>query len=271
MLEDNNYDDLGQETGHPTETSFESKGSNDNISSKDDCNELTRKKSRGSKVRRARRKAYRPYYQLSERERIMREERERLRVERLMERMRAKGRVIAPYNTTQFIMADHSDESEELMNLLKDPEETENIVPVTYQDHEEYYYSSPSDEDEFMSKEFLKDYDKEQVRNLEMMSRQMLLKEYMIIMRKNDDLETKLGALTLKEKKKMKEQRARDMLQQMEEELEELRQENRTLIRSNSEIHEMLRKSLKPQPLDDMKDVDQEFPVNDTGYESNQN
>ena len=53
-----------------------------------------------------------PYYQLSEEEQLRREERERRRVERLMASMRARGRVIAPYNTTQFLIEEHETEVE---------------------------------------------------------------------------------------------------------------------------------------------------------------
>merc|ERR1719153_484974 len=71
----------------------------------------TAPRSRRCKARRARRKAYLPYYQLSEEERILREENERLRLVKLRDRMKAKGRIIAPYNTTQFLMADHHDDT----------------------------------------------------------------------------------------------------------------------------------------------------------------
>ena len=59
------------------------------------------------KARRARRKAYRPYYQLTEEQRRVREDRERLRELKQQERMVAKGRITAPYNTTQFLMSDN--------------------------------------------------------------------------------------------------------------------------------------------------------------------
>merc|ERR1712106_181673 len=95
-----------------------------------------------SKKRRGRREAYRPYYQLSERERNMREEKEQMRIVKLRERMRAKGRIMAPYNTTQFLMADHPEDTFELL------EKEQNYD----------FYSSQSDED-YMSKEFNKDYD----------------------------------------------------------------------------------------------------------------
>jgi len=133
-------------------------------------------RSKMSKKRRGRREAYRPYYQLSERERNMREEKERMRIVKLRERMRAKGRIMAPYNTTQFLMADHPEDTFELL------EKEQNYD----------FYSSQSDED-YMSKEFNKDYDIGHITHLEKMSKEMLLNEYMRLERKNDDLEGRLG------------------------------------------------------------------------------
>jgi len=131
-----------------------------------------------TKKRRRRREAYRPYYQLSERERNLREEKERMRIVKLRERMRAKGRILAPYNTTQFLMADHPEDTLELSELLENEQNFD-------------FYSSQSDED-FMSKEFNKDYDIQHVTHLEKMSKEMLLKEYMRLERKNDALEGRL-------------------------------------------------------------------------------
>lgn len=241
--QENSHDDLGMEVPQ-TETSLERPGKGEDLSDTDEgAGGHTLKQRCGtSKVRRARRKAYQPYYRLSEAERIRREDREKLRVVKLMERMRAKGRAIAPYNTTQFIMADHPDDTTELLKLLERPNERKRDK-ASMDDEEEYYYSSPSDEEDFMSKEFIKDYNKQQVNNLEMMSKQMLLREYMIVLRKNEALESRLGIVQEKENKKTEELKRIEMLKNMKEELESLRQENLKLMRSNSEIHEILSKS----------------------------
>ena len=86
----------------------------------------------------------------------------------------------------------------------------------------------------------MKDYDMQHVNNLEMMSKKMLMKEYIVILRKNEALEMRLGVIHERENKKIREQKYRDCLQQMEEELESLRKQNQTLQRHNSEIHELL-------------------------------
>eukprot|EP00090_Calanus_glacialis_P043859 TRINITY_DN7775_c0_g1_i1.p1 TRINITY_DN7775_c0_g1~~TRINITY_DN7775_c0_g1_i1.p1 ORF type:complete len:279 (-),score=75.52 TRINITY_DN7775_c0_g1_i1:106-942(-) len=271
--QENSHEDLGMEVPR-TETSLERPGKDEDLSDTDEGpggHTLTQRRCGASKVRRARRKAYQPYYRLSEAERIMREDREKLRVVKLMERMRAKGRAIAPYNTTQFIMADHAEDTTELLKLLERPNERK-TDKASMDDEEEYYYSSPSDEEDFMSKEFIKDYNRQQVNNLEMMSKQMLLREYMIVLRKNETLESRLSIVQEKENEKNEELKRVEMLKNMKEELDSLRQENQKLVRSNSEIHEILSKSTSNFSEDDEnKDDDQCTPLNDTGYESNQN
>jgi hypothetical protein len=71
------------------------------------------------KNRRGRRETYCPYYQLSNSQRTMREERERMRIVKLRTQMRAKGRIIPPYNTTHFIMADHQEDSFECSSTFE--------------------------------------------------------------------------------------------------------------------------------------------------------
>lgn len=264
QTQENNHDDLGMEV-HRTETCLESHGRDEGLEG-----HTLQSRQGGRKVRRAKRKAYKPYYALSEDERILREEREKMRVAKLMERMKAKGRVIAPYNTTQFIMADHEVENVDLVQLLDKPI-VQNTRKVSASDEDEEYYLSPSDDDDFISKEFMKDYDKQHVNNLEMMSKKMLMKEYIVILRKNEALELRLGVIHERENKKIREQKYRDCLQQMEEELESLRKQNQTLQRHNSEIHELLeQKSEFYSKEGGTIKEDQDSPLNDTGYESNQ-
>jgi len=179
------------------------------------------------KTRRARRKAFRPYYQLSEEERDVREEREKQRVAKLKERMWAKGRIIAPYNTTQFLMADH-------------PEE-------------DFYFCKPTDDQDFMNKEFKKDYDVQYINRLEKMTKEMLLNEYMIIERKNENLEERLERSRQRDEEKMRnetefltanttmEDDAVEKISKFQREMERLRMENQRLLAENIEMKEMLR------------------------------
>jgi len=246
----NSHDDLGMRVRR-TEGSMEREShekSEDHSESDDGSVHIT--KQRKGKTRRTRRKSYRPYlpyYQLSEPERIRREEREKLRVVKLMERMRAKGRVIAPYNTTQFIMADHPDDTIELLKLLEAPNKIISANKTIPEEDEEYYYFSPLDEEDFNCKEFNKDYDKQHVNNLEMMSKEMLLNEYMMIVEKNEILEARMETVKDKDKLTVGTQTTSDnaKVSQLKDEMESLLQENKQLMRSNSEIKEMLKKSSK--------------------------
>merc|ERR1719150_2135417 len=93
------------------------------------------------RCRRKKKETFRPYYALTESERQEREDSEAARVERLMVEMKAKGRVIAPYNTTQFLISDHGDEV----------------------DMDDYYSpdSNEEDDEDFLSREFNKDYEQQ--------------------------------------------------------------------------------------------------------------
>ena len=91
----------------------------------------------------------------------------------------------APFNSTQFIMNDHVDEAVKHLNSTlnvkhkkKDEGDNDSESDVDYSmerpvrritraressfsidSDEDYYYSSPEDEEEFVNKEFIKDYD----------------------------------------------------------------------------------------------------------------
>ena len=176
-----------------------------------------------TKTRRARRKAFRPYYQLSEGERGAREERERQRLMRLRERMWARGRIIAPYNTTQFLMA-------------QQPEE------------DCYYASQEQDDQDFMSKEFKKEYEVHNLNRLERMSKEMLLNEYMILERKNENLEEKLKTIQSAEEVQEKavigqtnlEQEYANRVHKLQAEMEKLKMENQRLLTENVAMRKRL-------------------------------
>jgi len=186
----------------------------------------------GKKSRRLRRKTYRPYYQLSEKERLIRDERELLREQKLNERMVAKGRITAPYNTTQFLMLDKCDNRSE---------------DRLYSD------SSMDSEEDFISREFRKDYEGEHVNRLERMSKEMLLSELLLAERRNERLEQRLETIQLREEKKAKhgevdyefyrvevpmEPETALKIKVFQEEIEKLRGENQKLMKENAEMKE---------------------------------
>ena len=184
----------------------------------------TKPRTAAAKTRRARRnKAFRPYYQLSEGERGAREEREQQRLRRLRERMWARGRIIAPYNTTQFLMA-------------QQPEE------------DCYYVSQEQDDQDFMSNEFKKEYEVHNLNRLERMSKEMLLNEYMILERKNEHLEEKLKTIQSAEEVQEKavigqtnlEQEYANRVHKLQAEMEKLKMENQRLLTENVAMRKRL-------------------------------
>jgi len=184
----------------------------------------SKSKQKSSRTRRARRKAYRPYYQLSQGERDVREEREKLRVAKLKERMLAKGRIIAPYNTSAFLMAD--------------------------QPTEDFYFSHQLENDDqlaedFMCNEFKKDYEVHNFNRLEKMSKEMLLNEYMILERKNEKLEEKLETISKLEEVHAKKENGPDIeftnrVINLQYEMEKLKMENQRLLNENQEMKKRL-------------------------------
>ena len=165
------------------------------------------------RCRRKKKETFRPYYALTESERQEREDSEAARVERLMVEMKAKGRVIAPYNTTQFLISDHGDEVD--------------------MDMDDFYSQDSNDEDEdFLSREFNKDYEQQHINHLWLMNKEKLMSEYLNVARKNEALEKKIDHLTEEEER----------LEMMQKEMLLLREQNRKLIRSNSTMKERIRK-----------------------------
>merc|ERR1711892_493827 len=264
-------------------------------------------RSKKCKARRARRKAYRPYYQLSEGERNVREENERLRLVRLRDRMRAKGRIIAPYNTTQFLMADHHDDTlqqlEKKLELKKFEKKNDEANRISRDNDEEYYNSSPTDEEEdFVSKEFMKDYDIQHINRLEKMSKEILLKEFMVIERKNEVLEARLESIREIEEEKARlgeadyefhkgevpmEPEMAQKIKVFQNEISLLKTENQKLLKENIDIKDRLQQysassscsssSSSGESDEDSGEEDEEDKLEkesslpeDTGYESTQ-
>ena len=179
------------------------------------------------KCRRARRRSSVPYYQLTEEEQQRREERERRRVERLMVSMRARGRIMAPYNTTEFLIGDHETEMD--------------VVKMLDNDRDCCSGASWSDEEDFMIREFNKLYDQQHYDNLTQMSKDTLMVAYQSVMEKNQKLEEKLSYYEEEEEK----------IKAIMKEKSILQAQNLKLKRSNSSMQARIRK-LSETTADDM-------------------
>jgi len=134
-------------------------------------------------------------------------------------RRRATGTNNAPFNSTQFLMNDHVSEAVKHLNstLNVKAKSTEAVDeessidsslleqrPVrritraressfSIDSDEDYYYSSPEDEEEFLSKEFIKDYDNVRNDRLVDMSKAELINEYLQMEQKIEALEKRLS------------------------------------------------------------------------------
>ncbi|XP_017891579.1 protein HEXIM1 [Ceratina calcarata] len=179
-------------------------------------------------------------------------------------RYRSRGRLAktgrqppAPYNTTQFLMEDHSD-LPDLDQKLSEAASSE--VPATFQkpiapprtrdssfsidSDEDYFYSSPEDEEEFLTKEFSSAYEDVHAERLNTLSKSELIQEYLQLEAKVDlltkrlrgksfhqseqrELESNSSSTDSESAKKLKiyQQRIEDLTQQNEQ----LKQENETL------------------------------------------
>ncbi|XP_066599685.1 protein HEXIM1 [Prorops nasuta] len=171
----------------------------------------------------------------------------------------------APYNTTQFLMNDHSD----LPNLEQKLSEASDLPPnfhkpqapprtrdssFSVDSDEDYFYSSPEDEEEFLTKEFSSAYEDLHAERLGTLTKSELIQEYIQLEAKVDLLTKRLRGKNLHQmeeqesdsksvatteiemakKLKICQQRIEDLTKQNEQ----LRRENDALrtVRKNSPI-----------------------------------
>lgn len=133
-------------------------------------------------------------------------------------RCRAIGRMTktgahppAPYNTTQFLMEDHSD-LPDLDQKLADALTSE-TMPASFQkpiapprtrdssfsidSDEDYFYSSPENEEEFLTKEFSSAYEDLHAERLSTLTKSELIQEYVQLEAKFDMLTKRLKSKNL--------------------------------------------------------------------------
>lgn len=148
-------------------------------------------------------KRYVPYSKLSWEEKKQRDERDTKRAFKLREQINAKGRPSAPYNTTQFLMAEHDLAEPDLgshAHMQSDGEETplRSRVPSNSCDDSDFdddYNESPEDEiyeQQFFEKDFTEAYEQVHVENLHSMSKSELVREFMLLEERIENMEIKL-------------------------------------------------------------------------------
>ncbi|XP_074103761.1 uncharacterized protein LOC141530515 [Cotesia typhae] len=116
----------------------------------------------------------------------------------------------APYNTTQFLMDDHNDLPNLEQKLAGSNTEVQKIIqkPVisrtrdssfSVDSDEEYFYSSPEDEEEFLTKEFSSAYEDLHAERLSALSKSELIQEYIQLEAKLDILSKRLRNRTFQQ------------------------------------------------------------------------
>ena len=148
---------------------------------------------------------YVPYSKLSWEEKKARDERDTKRAYKLREQyIHAKGRPTAPYNTTQFLMAEHDLAEPDLgthAHMQSDGEEetlVRNRAPSNSCDDSDFdddYNESPEDEiyeQQFFEKDFTEAYEQVHVENLHSMSKSELVREFMLLEERVENMEIRL-------------------------------------------------------------------------------
>ena len=184
-------------------------------------------------------------------------------------RSELRTKPVAPFNTTQFLMAEHDQFGDnDLFSVVpvgtRRPRERRREDSISMEsedpaDDDYQYYSSPEDEEEFLTKEFWAAYEDVHAERLDTMTKSQLVQEYLTLEERVDMLERQLKVLRARQRRrrpyedpdddevlmpgevKVDEETAqkisifRSEIQALEEENSRLRQENNLLKVSDVE------------------------------------
>lgn len=93
----------------------------------------------------------------------------------------------APFNNNQFLMEIHKPEPENSFDILGTPARTRDSS-FSIDSEDNYFYSLPEDEEEYLTKEFSSVYEDAQCERLSNMSKNELIQEYLLLEAKYDTL-----------------------------------------------------------------------------------
>lgn len=168
----------------------------------DDVRYRKRRKTRRGK---SKRRKLKPYNKLSWQERSEQEDNQTKLANKVRAQMFAHGQPVAPYNTTQFLMEDHNDLQDldvQLKAVTTNSDRLRTHASVFQRSRArdsslsgysgEEYYSSPEDEEEFLTKEFSTQYEDVHAERLHQLTKSQLIQEYIQLEEKVDMLETRL-------------------------------------------------------------------------------
>lgn len=206
---------------------------------------------------------WKPYNKLSWQERKALDEKEKYKAVRIREEMKEKGRPVAPYNTTQYLMAEHdpheggfepaglsgsnmttmgtddgesySDEQEEQIEDMQTKDDGSGV-----EEQFTAYTDSPHMVSEFISQDFSETYERVHEESLEVLTREELLQEHMELEYKFNQLQEQLSMTkrSLLEKANTLEARVQILHNEKEQlkcDIERLSAENKSLREEKSE------------------------------------
>ncbi|KAJ9599949.1 hypothetical protein L9F63_009777 [Diploptera punctata] len=167
----------------------EVKNSNENNGAKD-LDEASYRRRRKTRRGKSKRRKLKPYSKLTWQERRQQDDNQSKRANKVRAQMFAHGQPVAPYNTTQFLMEDHND-LQDLDSKLRavstsaDRLRSNSVYQrqqsrvrdssLSVDSEDEYFYSSPEDEEEFLTKEFSNAYEDLHAERLHQLSKSELI------------------------------------------------------------------------------------------------
>ena len=101
---------------------------------------------------------------------------------------------VAPFNTTQFLMEEH-DLLQDTDIVARPRRHRDSSFSMDSDDQSNQFYSSPEDEEEFLTKEFWMAYEDVHAERLDTMTKAQLVQEYLALEEKVDMLERQLRAV----------------------------------------------------------------------------
>ena len=140
------------------------------------------------------RKAWKPYCKLTFEEQQKLDDKQTMRATRKRSEQFANGLPMAPYNTTQFLMADRNNPSPKAPQSVHDDQQATLDSPDHSPTWDDSFSDSVSLDDmtEKMVQEFQEDYQNYHAERLQDLSKEELVKEFIELEAKNEELEGKL-------------------------------------------------------------------------------
>ncbi|XP_072929991.1 uncharacterized protein Hexim [Epargyreus clarus] len=105
----------------------------------------------------------------------------------------------APFNNNQFLMEIHKPEPENNFQILTTPSARTRDSSFSVDSEDNYFYSLPEDEEEYLTKEFSSVYEDAQCERLSNMSKNELIQEYLLLEAKYDNLVKRTERYKVKE------------------------------------------------------------------------